>query len=83
LDRVTTKETQIQDLVVPAGTVVTLHIYAIHHDPKNWPDPERFDPERFRDGDEELRKSGRWIPFGGGPRSCELHRRGLHRTCRW
>ena len=71
-DRVATKDAHLQDLVVPAGTIITLHIYAIHHDPKYWPNPEKFDPERFRADDEEIRKSGRWMSFGGGSRSCSV-----------
>jgi len=55
---------------IRAGTQVMVGVYAMHHDPALWPDPERFDPDRFAD----LRLTGddrwRYLPFGGGARSC-------------
>lgn len=55
---------------IAAGTQVMVGVYAMHHDPALWPDPERFDPDRF----DSFRLSGgdrwRYLPFGGGPRSC-------------
>lgn len=44
------------------------NIYALHHDPKYFPEPESFKPERFLDGTKEG-KDG-FIPFGIGPRKC-------------
>src|SRR3546814_17665476 len=44
--------------------------YVIHHNPRYWPDPERFDPDRFRPERRDARPKFAYIPFGGGPRSC-------------
>lgn len=44
--------------------------YAIHHDPKYYPDPEKFDPERFNDENKQNIVPGTYLPFGIGPRNC-------------
>ena len=52
---------------LPAGVVVAPCIYLVHRRADRWPDPERFDPERFvgaRPGPYEF------FPFGGGVRRC-------------
>jgi cytochrome P450 family 3 subfamily A len=61
-------------ITVPAGMTVSIPIYAIHRDPRNFEDPDNFVPERFMStGDEEgsiLRHPWCFLPFGGGPRNC-------------
>jgi cytochrome P450 family 4 len=32
---------------LPKGTITHLHVYDLHHNPDIYPDPERFDPDRF------------------------------------
>lgn len=50
------------------GTTVVIPIHHIHHDPRWWPDPETFDPDRFyRPAD---RPRSAYLPFGGGRRIC-------------
>src|SRR5262249_42003886 len=51
----------------PAGIVVGPSIYLTHHNPRIWPDPERFDPKRFLDGKPTPYE---FFPFGGGVRRC-------------
>jgi len=46
-DRVASNDYQLDDYLIPRGSVVTVPIYVIHHDPKNWSEPERFIPERY------------------------------------
>lgn len=55
---------------VPAGTNVAVGIYALHHDPRLWVDPERFDPDRFTRERSAGRDRWQYLPFGGGPRTC-------------
>ena len=40
------EDCEIAGYNIPKGTSLTFSIYAIHHDPEYWPDPDRFDPER-------------------------------------
>jgi cytochrome P450 len=52
---------------LPAGVSVGPSILLAHRDPANFPEPERFRPERFLAG--EVTPNS-WIPFGGGVRRC-------------
>uniref|UniRef100_A0A8C2M1D4 Cytochrome P450 4A10 n=1 Tax=Cricetulus griseus TaxID=10029 RepID=A0A8C2M1D4_CRIGR len=53
---------------LPKGVSVTLSIYALHHNPKVWPNPEVFDPSRF--ASDSPRHSHSFLPFSGGARNC-------------
>jgi len=55
---------------IPAGAIVNLSPWVTHRHPDFWPDPERFDPERFRPGVERTRPRFAYFPFSGGPRLC-------------
>jgi len=56
--------------VLPPRTVVFVSAYGVHHNPESWPDPERFDPDRFLPEREVARPRGAYLPFGAGPRVC-------------
>ena len=58
------------ELTIPAGMDVTVPVYALHHDPEAWPDPEVYDPERFRGPAKDARHPFQFLPFGAGPRNC-------------
>ena len=47
VDRVASEEISVSGITIPKGQVVALQIYSLHHDPLLWPDPEKFDPERY------------------------------------
>ncbi|XP_066232302.1 cytochrome P450 4A11-like [Saccopteryx leptura] len=53
---------------LPRGVIVTLSIYALHHNPKVWPDPEVFNPSRFAPGSDT--HSHAFLPFSAGSRNC-------------
>ncbi|KAI7815711.1 cytochrome p450 [Rhyzopertha dominica] len=54
--------------IIPKGTTVTIFAYGIHRDPKIYPEPEKFDPERF--SRTPNRSPYAYIPFSAGPRNC-------------
>jgi cytochrome P450 len=55
---------------VKKGMDVSLVPYATHRDARFFPEPLRFDPERFLGEREKTIDRYAWIPFGGGPRVC-------------
>ncbi|GBP56881.1 Cytochrome P450 6B7 [Eumeta japonica] len=57
-------------LYLDKGLLVFIPVYAIHHDPKYYPDPEKFDPKRFSPENKSKIPSCAYLPFGDGPRNC-------------
>lgn len=55
---------------IEAGSIVLLSPYVVHKDPRWFPDPERFDPDRWLPEKEKERPEFSYFPFGGGPRVC-------------
>jgi cytochrome P450 len=70
LGRLALEDVRIGDHRVPAGSTVLMSPYVVHHDPRWYPEPFRFDPGRWTL--EEVAKRPRYasFPFGGGPRLC-------------
>ncbi|XP_050513845.1 cytochrome P450 6j1-like isoform X2 [Diabrotica virgifera virgifera] len=74
LDREAVSDYRLEgtDLVIEKGTGVYIPLFAFMRDPKYFPNPEKFDPERFADNNvnaEELL----YFPFGEGPRACIVY----------
>ncbi len=55
---------------VPKGMNLVLNVYALHHHPKYWENPEEFIPERFENFEAKGARKYLYFPFGGGPRMC-------------
>lgn len=55
---------------IPEGTTILIPTYCLHHDPKLFPNPKKFDPERFNNERKTEIKSYAYQPFGLGRRSC-------------
>ncbi|CAH1726896.1 unnamed protein product [Chironomus riparius] len=68
------------DLVIPKGSLVIIPNYSIHNDPENYPEPDKFDPERFSEENKLKRHPMTFLPFGDGPRNCIGFRFGLMQT---
>ncbi|XP_013171919.1 PREDICTED: cytochrome P450 9e2-like [Papilio xuthus] len=59
-----------KDYIIRKGEIVTIPVWSIHYDPNFYPDPEKFNPERFSDENKHQIKPFTYIPFGLGPRNC-------------
>uniref|UniRef100_A0A2I3SJ12 Cytochrome P450 family 3 subfamily A member 43 n=1 Tax=Pan troglodytes TaxID=9598 RepID=A0A2I3SJ12_PANTR len=69
--RVCKKDIEINGVFIPKGLAVMVPIYALHHDPKYWTEPEKFCPEsRFSKKNKDSIDLYRYIPFGAGPQNC-------------
>lgn len=55
-------------MAIPKSTVVQFNAEVVHHDELIWPDPYKFDPERFADGNKI--HACAFAPFGFGERQC-------------
>lgn len=71
LNRICTKDYKIpdMDLTIPNGTPIIISLLGIMRDPKNFPHPEQFLPDRYDEENPKYNPSA-FIPFGDGPRSC-------------
>jgi cytochrome P450 len=69
LMRRATGPVQLAGVDLPAGTEVAFSPDAVHHDPRWYPDSERFDPDRWLPNREPL-PPGAYVPFGDGSRKC-------------
>ena len=68
--RQTTQEENIGGYTLPRGSMLNIQPYVVHRHADFWPEPERFDPERFAPDTKNAEHSFAYIPFGGGPRMC-------------
>ncbi|GAA2767143.1 cytochrome P450 [Streptomyces paradoxus] len=67
--RRTTEETRLGKWTLPAGTELAYCQHALHRDPERFPDPLRFDPDRWTDAAQEP-PPGAFLPFGDGKHKC-------------
>ena len=58
------------DLIIEKGVDIAFPIFTLHRNPTYWPNPDKFDPERFNPNNEQSYPTFAYIPFGEGPRVC-------------
>ncbi|XP_017780722.1 PREDICTED: cytochrome P450 4C1-like [Nicrophorus vespilloides] len=68
--RMLSEDLNLDGYYIPAGVSINMQIYEAHHDPENWPEPERFDPDRFLPENTKNRHPYSYVPFSAGPRNC-------------
>ncbi|XGW12359.1 hypothetical protein V3C99_013232 [Haemonchus contortus] len=66
----TTEDVELLGFRLPKGTVVLPQYGTVHHDSRYFPEPEKFKPERFLDGDGCFKRRPEMNPFGMGKRTC-------------
>lgn len=69
-DRVAGCDYEYEGVKIVKGQIITVPIYALHHDPDIYPRPDEFRPERFDEATKRTRESVAFCPFGAGPRNC-------------
>lgn len=57
-------------VVVNPGDAIWMPVFTMQNDPKYFPNPTKFDPERFSDENRKSHVPGTYAPFGMGPRDC-------------
>ncbi|XP_055355555.1 cytochrome P450 2U1-like [Paramacrobiotus metropolitanus] len=68
--RRTLETTELGGYEIPAETVIYPNLYSAHMDPKFFPNPEKFDPDRFLDANGNIKKLEGYMPFSVGKRYC-------------
>jgi cytochrome P450 len=68
--RRTLEDYPIDRYVAPSGSIILMSQYVMHHDSRYYPDPFKFDPERWTTEARAARPKFSYFPFGGGPRVC-------------
>ncbi|KAM3966418.1 cytochrome P450 9e2-like [Aphomia sociella] len=82
LDRVCVKDYNLgkpndkakDDYIIRKGEGLMIPVWAFHRDPKLFPNPLKFDPERFSDENKHKIANFTYFPFGLGPRNCVASR---------
>ena len=70
MGRMATKPVQLGPYSIPAGAHIFFSQYIMGRDPQYYPDPLRFDPDRFTPEAKAARPKFAYFPFGGGNRQC-------------
>jgi cytochrome P450 family 9 len=74
IDRLCVKNYKLKygqyDFIIEKGKFCWIPIYALHFDEQYFPNPQKFDPERFSDDNKKKINTGAYLPFGIGPRNC-------------
>lgn len=70
IGRLLGEQTMINGIKLPVGAHVHILISALHRDPNHFPNPERFDPERFTLENSQNRHAFAYIPFSASQRNC-------------
>lgn len=74
IDRSCVKDYRFQvddlDFTIEKGRTCFIPIFAYHRDPNFFPDPMKFDPDRFSDENKHNIDPDTYLPFGIGPRNC-------------
>nr|XP_050863221.1 cytochrome P450 4C1-like isoform X1 [Vespula vulgaris] len=64
------QDLQLKNYLIPTGAICHVNIHSIHRNPKYWPNPNVFNPDRFLPENMKGRNLYSYIPFSAGSRNC-------------
>lgn len=64
------EDIELENYKIPAGSTISMHIYALHRNDEIFSDPLTFNPERFSNEQSNGRHPFAFVPFSAGPRNC-------------
>ena len=70
ISRLTVETHEVDEFPIAKGTLCLFSPYVMHRNPDYFPDPERFDPQRWTPEARETRPKYSYFPFGAGARIC-------------
>jgi cytochrome P450 len=70
IERRAIADQEVGGYLIPAGAAVLMPTFVVNRDPRLYPDPLRFDPERFLGDAAAARPDWAYPLFGGGTRKC-------------
>ncbi len=70
MDRFPVEELELGGFRIRKGVDLWMLPWVMHRDPRFWPEPEKFDPDRWLGVEAKQRPKFAYFPFGGGPRVC-------------
>jgi cytochrome P450 len=70
IGRMATKDYEVAGYTIEPGAIILMSPYVVHRDPRFFPEPDRFDPQRWTPEQKAARPKFSFFPFGGGARVC-------------
>ena len=70
IGRLAKRDYETLGYTLPVGSLILMSQFVMHHDARYYPEPERFDPERWTPEAKQSRHPYTYFPFGGGARRC-------------
>ncbi|XP_053438754.1 cytochrome P450 2C19 [Nycticebus coucang] len=64
------RDVKFRNYLIPKGTTILTSLTSVLHDCKEFPNPEKFDPDHFLDASSNFKKSDYFMPFSAGKRMC-------------
>lgn len=68
IERQTTQDMTLEGFTLPAGSLIDIHLYILHHNSTVWDNPEEYRPDRFSEENSKNASHFAFVPFSAGPR---------------